>query len=114
MPTESVMPANMPAKIPELIQRFEKDILYDCHSLSARINRSDAQKELVEIGQGALRQIAEYLKPKCTSDATELTVAWCTLLCYIEADIDPQKTGPELLDETQGWVDWAEKFAEQS
>lgn len=44
-----------------LLERFERDILYDCHSLRARISRSEALETILAT-KGIIPDIATYLK----------------------------------------------------
>lgn len=92
----------------KLIKRFENDILYDCHSYHLKFERSDAKKELVRRGREVLKTIIEHLHKKTPSG--DLQVAWNNLLNMIEIQIDPDKTSPKDLRDTEGWISWAEKF----
>ncbi len=103
----------MSENILELIEQFEKDIIYDCHNLGTRIRRSEALKSLVKTGQQALRPIINHLKENSPSDP-RLKNAWGSLLNLIEIEIDERKSGPQKLANTEGWIAWAEKFADQN
>lgn len=93
-----------------LCVRFDNDIRYDAHSLSARIQRSDAGKRLHRRGRPALRVIAIHLK--CHEALSpDLAYAWCSLLHRFEIDLDPKQTAPQQLSDTAGWIAWAERLA---
>lgn len=101
---------------PELIKRFESDIVYDVHSLRAKFERSYAQKMLFSKGREALGPIIKHLqaeKPATDIEAIqeEVFIAWGQLLNRIEIKVDPDKGGPQDLRDTAGWIAWAERFA---
>lgn len=56
--------------IAELIQRFEGDILYDCHSFRARYSRSAARKELISRGNSFIPHVEEHMliDPRADND----------------------------------------------
>jgi hypothetical protein len=102
---------------PELIAKFERSIAYNCHSLPIKFERSSAQKELARRGRESLRPIIERLRqerepithyPLIEDDVTR---AWMMLLNKIEIKVDPEKSGPEDLRDIEGWLSWAERFA---
>lgn len=95
----------------DLIDRFEKDIVYDCHSYTARFERSQAMKELHRRGKAVLRPIIEHLKRYPPTGFMSLDCAWGHLLNWIEVNVDSEKTGPKDRRDTAGWIAWAEKFA---
>lgn len=45
-----------------LIQRFEKDILYDCHSLGAKVSRSRVGREILRRGLNSIGLMARNLQ----------------------------------------------------
>lgn len=103
---------------PKLVERFENDIIYDCHSLRAKFGRSQAQRELVQKGRESLRPIVEHIRLYQQTPPTsyplvldDLLVAWGMLFHSIEIEVDPDRTGPQDLRDTDGWMAWAEKFA---
>jgi hypothetical protein len=70
----------------ELIQRYNNDILYDAHSVEARIRRSEAKRNLVLIGKDTLKLISEKLKdsfPENEEIDYDLFMAWNRLICEI-------------------------------
>lgn len=94
----------------ELIERFENDIIFDAHSYCAKFERSQAQKELRRRGRQALGDILNHLK-LILPISGDIQTAWGHLLCLIEPSVDPVKSGPNELKDTQDWISWAEKFA---
>jgi hypothetical protein len=94
-----------------LINRFENDILYDCHGFTVRFERSESQRELVRQGKIVLRPIVEHLRANPPSDFMQLNVAWGKLLNWIEIGIDQKRDGPQRLDDTEGWIVWAEHMS---
>jgi len=81
---------------PKLIKKFEDNMMYDCHSLRIRFERSQFQKELFERGQRSLRFIIEHLcqrKPIVAYPLLDedVVLAWTMLLNRIEIRIDPKK-----------------------
>jgi len=97
--------------VTKLIERFEGDIVYDAHGFTAKFERSHAQKELTRRGQEVLRPIIDHLNENMPESKFKLDIAWAYLLNQIEVRIDPDKTGPQKLADTKGWIKWAKKFA---
>jgi hypothetical protein len=95
----------------DLIKRFERDIVLDCHSFTARFERSLAQRELCRRGAGCLKAITDHLRKNPPKDFMDLRTAWGYLLNQIEIRLDPKKTGPKRLKDTAGWIAWADKFS---
>lgn len=109
----------------ELIYKFEGNIIYDCHSLTARFERSLAQRELLRRSEKSARRSKEVLKAiikrvslyqqlpasPILNLQEELNIAWAMLLNQIENRIDPDKTAPKSLRDTEGWLNWARRFA---
>ena len=98
----------------ELIEGFEGDIVYDVHSYTARFERSQYQKEFKRRGKDALPAIIAHLRAKPPSSFMDLDTAWGHLLNRIEVDIDPEKSGPQMLKDTMGWIDWAERMVDSA
>lgn len=96
--------------LPKFIKWFEWDIVYDCHGYTARFERSLNQKELKRRGKDALPAIIAHLKANPPSSFMDLDTAWGQLLNEIEVEIDPEKSGPQLLKDTSGWIAWAERM----
>jgi hypothetical protein len=95
-----------------LCEQYDRDILYDCHSLPSRIERSRAALSLRLNAFGALPTIIRHIETHTGLDKLDLRRAWGKLLNLIEIDIDPAHGGPKSLDDTAGWLNWAKKFAE--
>ncbi len=90
---------------------FEADIIFDAHGLVAKVSRSRAGRSLRGFGHAALRQIVTHLKRHTRlANHEELRWAWGTLLSQFEIDLDPQKSGPQSLVETDAWIRWAESL----
>jgi hypothetical protein len=97
----------------ELIGRFERSMIYDCHSFTARFSRSDARRELARRGAAVLGAIAAHLRKAPPSDKFDVRTAWGLLLHQIEISVDPKQSGPQKFKDTEGWISWAERFAGQ-
>jgi|GEM_PF-6018225 len=54
-----------------LIRRFEMDIRYDCHSLTARYSRSEARRKIIAAGASAVKQLEKYMNGLPDSHAAE-------------------------------------------
>ena len=104
-------PVTTETSVVELIRQFERDIVYDCHGYTARFERSDAQKELCRRGRRVLRPIIDHLRANPPVDFMDLKTAWGHLLNWIEVAVDPEKSGPQKLRDTEDWLLWAERFA---
>lgn len=94
----------------ELIEGFERDIVYDAHGYTARFERSQHRQELQRRGRGALPAIVAHLQVKLPSSFMNLDTAWGNLLNWIEIEIDPEKSGPQTLKDTPAWIAWAERI----
>src|SRR6185369_9028572 len=100
--------------IEDLIERFESDIIFDIHSYHGRYGRSFARKELVRRGFSALKAIADHLKAHPPIDYRDLSTAWGHLVSEIELQVDQGKSGPRRMNDTAGWILWAERMTGQS
>ncbi|MFA6251470.1 MAG: hypothetical protein WC603_02485 [Candidatus Paceibacterota bacterium] len=71
--------------IEELVERYTKDILYDCHSVEARIDRSPARVCLQLKGKEALDYIAKEMESLFSSGEIDydLFMAYVRLICGI-------------------------------
>ena len=71
----------------ELVARFTKDILFDVHSIEARIERSFAGKEIVNRGRATFKTIEveldRILRENTSPHFEELRMAWISLLFEI-------------------------------
>lgn len=102
--------------VEQLCERFDGDILYDMHSLTARIERSLARRELLERGRSALAVVIAHIElhPKLTGRESELPalleelrLAWMKVLNSFEIRLDPKRGAPQKLADTPGWLAWA-------
>ncbi len=71
--------------VPELIQGFENDIQFDCHSFALRYGRSNAGKEILRRGRSILPEIDEHLRRNPPSDQYQIETAWVNLRGEIES-----------------------------
>lgn len=94
--------------VKQLLERFEKDIIYDAHGFIQRFERSSAQEELFQRGKEILRMVIDHLIVQLPKG--DLRIAWTRLLNRIEIKIDPEKSGPRDRRNIRGWIQWAEKF----
>lgn len=69
--------------VPELIERFEADIVYDAHSFRARYSRSHARKELLRRGPDTIEAIVGHLWEGKGLRSEMLKAAWSYLVCDI-------------------------------
>lgn len=69
-----------PPDVHALIERFEKDIVYDAHSLRAKYSRSQARAELVAMGTDVIVHLFVYLKTEKGLDYPDLPAAWAWLV----------------------------------
>ncbi len=112
---EGIMSDFRKLSYPKLIEGFENDIAFDGHGLQARFDSSKAAKELLRRGQKALRHIVIHLRQlgslENKSGKFDNLLAWAMLLNKIEVRVDTKKTGPKNLCDLEGWLSWAEQFA---
>ena len=76
------------AKLPRLLERFGKDIRFNCHSTRAKVSRSEASKELQRRGSEAISAIEDRLKsltemPGKTPLDQEVIDGWNLLLAWM-------------------------------
>jgi hypothetical protein len=79
-PDESSSEAMEKLTIPDLIERYEKDIIFGHRHLESRISRSKARWELVRRGKPALPEIMAHLERVKFSEGGELAQAWNRVL----------------------------------
>lgn len=99
-------------RIKALIVSFQGDILFDCHSLSARYGRSAAVRELIEFGPEVVPLMAAHLASFESPTATvalenDLKQAWTWLMDEMSLYMEDYP-GPLHFD---GWVEWARRRA---
>ena len=73
--------------IPELFDRFEKDILFDCHSLRAKASRSEAGKEIERRKEETIPAIQNHLASKSGSQNEEVLKAWDMILHWMRTEV---------------------------
>lgn len=96
--------------IREIIERFQNDILYDCHSLSARYGRSEAVRALLEMGIEAvpvmIAFLADFSSPTAEPGAeNDLKRAWTWILDDMSVFMDDHPGSLHF----DGWVEWAKR-----
>lgn len=113
------MPDLLRMDFPALIAEFEKEIIYDCHSLAISFGRSNAKDELITRERKSLRPIIEHLSgnnaaqrfPNATPELlNRLATAWGMLLAHIKYRIDGKSEYPKFSD-SDGWTTWAKQYA---
>ncbi len=100
----------------DLIDRFVRNILYDCHSVERRVNFSDARKELQRRGRVVLKEIAEYLTKTFSGKGfrefqgldEDLFLAWGYLLFGIARDHNLQNPYPNVVFGDQNMGTWTQ------
>lgn len=91
----------------KLFEQFEKDIIFDCHSLRARVSRSDARRQMTAIGPGIFPELYLHLK-NYQSQAKideEVCHGWGILLSWFceEHSLDRKEIAQ---DDFNSWVLW--------
>jgi hypothetical protein len=93
----------------QLIDRFEKDIMYDLHGTLIKVSRSEAARVLIAAaGFDTFRIIVNHLKKDPPSDKgiySDLPLAWCMLLHDIGLKLKLQPL-PVNWRDLEGWFDW--------
>ncbi|MHB8830995.1 MAG: hypothetical protein ACYC44_02685 [Patescibacteria group bacterium] len=109
LPHNSHLEAHMATDVARLIDRFEKDIMYDLHGTLIKVGRSAAARALIALADGStFAAIADHLKKNPPSNKgiyTDLPLAWCLLLHDIGLTLKIQ-TPPADWKDLQGWIDW--------
>lgn len=100
-----------------LFEQFESNLLYDCHSLAASINRSEAAKTIVQLGPQVLGELAAYLqaytpRTKYPELEKKVQMGWRVLLVWLKDEhrLDDTPDSSHLQD----WVKWAEEQTKNS
>jgi hypothetical protein len=70
--------------VPELFECFEKDILYDCHSLRAKVSRSQAGKEIERRKAELMPLVQQHIESKSGSQNEQVLSGWETLLNWMQ------------------------------
>ena len=94
----------------ELIERFEKDIIFDCHAVWIRVSRSRAGKEILALGPSVLPDLAVRLEGYKLPEGQEahsdsLKWAWSLLLSWLVKEHGLEGR-PKLQADFDGWVKW--------
>lgn len=99
----------MATDVTQLIDRFEKDIMFDVHGTLIKVSRSAAARALVALADGStFAVIADHLKKNPPSNKgiyTDLPLAWCLLLHDIGLTLGLQPL-PANWKDLEGWFDW--------
>ena len=98
----------------ELFERFAKDIIFDCHSLRAKVSRSDAGKQIIKVGPAVLSELAEHLnsyKPPTEIEALadEVRYGWGILLSWFCEEHSLDRKGLNQKD-FNSWIEWLKDF----
>ncbi len=101
-------------KIKKLIKRFEEDILYDCHSMTSKINRSKARAEIIEEGPQNIKLIVEHIAQKKYTSQKDpqknpLGTAWVLFLSWWAKDL--KIYSPQQTEEMSTWIKWGRSLS---
>lgn len=98
-----------------LFEKFENDIVFDCHSLRTKVSRSQSGKRIIAMGPKILRELAEYLKnwqplSKIKELEDEEKHGWGILLSWMceEHSLD---RGGIAQNDFESWVKWTASFS---
>lgn len=101
--------------LPELLQCFKGEIVYDAHSLSARFARSRAKRELIDhrVSWETLTEVVKHVRLHPITDNLEKQTGLPTALAALIEEMClrlgmDMETSPEVRDPV-AWADWAEK-----
>jgi len=97
--------------IDDLIKKFEADMRHSSPGIQIRFLSSVAKDRLLEKGPVILGHVAEHFRNNNFADY-QVNIGWGLFLSRMEEEIDPNRTGPEKLNEPEEWFEWAKKFAE--
>lgn len=98
----------------ELFERFAKDIIYDCHSLRARVSRSNAGKQILAVGPEIFNDLAQHLKDykpptQIEAIAEEVRYGWGILLSWMCEEHSLDRKGIAQAD-FNSWIKWLSDF----
>jgi|ERR1035437_433157 hypothetical protein len=93
-----------------LFERFEEDIEFDCHSLRAKVSRSEAGKQIIVLGPRALKELASHLKgwrspSQIHAISEEIKNGWGILLSWMCEEHSLERKGIAQSD-FASWVGW--------
>ncbi len=94
---------------------FERDITYDCHSLRARVSRSEAGKQIMASGPKVFNDLAQHLRDlgpsaKIEAPTDEVRHGWGILLSWICEEHSLDRKGIIQTDFVS-WVEWVNDLA---
>ncbi len=99
----------MATNLAQLIDRFEKDIMYSFDSTLKKVDGSAAAQELLAVAdRSTFAVIADHLRktsPSNKGNYSDLPLAWCILLHDIGLALGLQPL-PDNWKDLQGWFDW--------
>lgn len=101
----------MDANIQDLIVRFEKDMMFDCHGNLLRVSRSSAARRLLSLGKKALPQITAHLSQEPPNQQLEIHICWGMLLDGIAVKLCIWEK-PTTFDDIEGWIAMAKRESE--
>lgn len=96
--------------VAELINRFERNVLFDAHGTRTKVRRSDARKELTRRGVDVLTEIVEHLRTSPPDDRRFLRTAWGMFFVWVQTE-NNLEGGPVRVADLDGWIAWAEANA---
>jgi hypothetical protein len=91
-------------------KRFEDDIAYDCHTLRAKVSRSEAGKKILSIGPKLMAELSDHLKAwrppnEVTAISDEVKYGWGILLSWMCEEHSLDRMGIAQND-FPSWVRW--------
>lgn len=103
--------------VEQLFEQYRSDVLRDTRSFTERVNKSEAQKELVARGRPTLGQLAMLIRREAQSmtifhKEMRLDTALGMLMYFIGLEVDRgiAMNGPKLYADLIGWAEWAERY----
>jgi hypothetical protein len=101
----------MTTNLAQLIDRFEKDIIYSFDGTYKKVNGSAAAQKLVEIAdRNILATLAHHLRDDfpLVGFYSDLPNAWCMVLSDFSLKLNLRPV-PHDIHDLPAWIDWAEQ-----
>ena len=99
-------------------RRFESDIMYDCHSLRAKVSRSESGKHILALGPKVMTELSLHLTDwkspsKIAAISEDVKYGWGILLSWMCRDHKLDRQGLAQND-FDSWVEWVKNQTHQS
>lgn len=99
-----------------IIQTFENDMEFDAHGTVSKLGKSEAARELIEMGGEALPQIISHLETNPPDSKPGVPEGWSMVIHDILIRMGSYKVPetevfkkPRTYEDLQSWIAWAKR-----